>query len=634
MRGADYYMDINKCTEEILSRNIKPYRELYFLPGFWLRYIIRKHIVSRGRGKIIVYGYQRDVDRFMRYLPQSCSNVKSVYARQEDWVNLPGREFHHPELVLEIAKYEIGKLVIVSNDLRYLLQMLLINEDISYEIVDIYELIKREYRTVIVKSIAIPLKEAMREYIKCLQSGMSEQKKYCDNYDAILVKRYRAKKAVNKKEKQYYLRELIISYLLIKDYRNAFFYIDRYTRLTGKKNNPFIQVKHDFLVLLSQMKKKLRARKQRDIIVFWCDALPYSDFNKYHFLENVKNDSMVFENAYTHVPYTHTTIQAMFTGIPFFEGKMYRSVETPNMVRESKTIDLLRKNHYQICEVGGSYIKRKYASRPNRSVRCSYPPASMELWETLAQLLKDENEKKFIICHMDCELHNPYWNGESERLLLDPGRFLGDTAEYDNQIKSSAKYLEKQILYYMNFFGEHTCKIFMSDHGNGAPAYSERRLHAFCLVNDRNVKKGSFKKYYSYLKFYELLNYILHPTEGNLDAIFSDYVLIQNDHPYSEKYSEEILCKFKNNEDIRQKDWMGFRGIIKNGFKLIWYPKGEAIWYDPEDNEIMQEDIQDRDLVRFMRDNVGDEFPDIYAEKHYIHTRKLYEKLQLDFKNS
>lgn len=625
-------MDINKHAEDILSRNIKPYRELYFLPEVWLKYIIKKHILRRGGGKIVVYGYQNDADRFMTCLPPDCSNVKCVYARREDWLNRPGKEFHHPELIVEIAKYEIDKLVIVSDDLRYLLQMLLMNENISYEIVDIYELIKRLYKTVIVGSIATPLKDASKEYIKQLR--MPGQKKYCDNYDAIVVKKYRAKKAVSKKEKQYYLRELIISYLLIKDYKTAFFYIDCYTRLTGKRNNPFIRIKQEFLELFSQMKRQLRAREQKDIIVFWCDALPHSDFKKYHFLEDVVKDSMVFEKAYTHVPYTHTTIQAMFTGVPFFEGKMYRNVETPNMIRQSKTIDLLRKNCYQIGEVGAGYIKRKFAKMPNYSVRCSYPPASMELWETLAQLLKDENEKKFIICHMDGELHNPFWNGKSERLLLDPGRFLGDVAEYENQIKESARYVEEQILYYLDFLGENTCKIFMSDHGIGAPAYAERRLHAFCFVSDHHVKKGNFNEYFSYLKFYELLNYILHPTEDNLRKIFSEYVLIQNDHPYSEKYSEEILGKLKNKEDIRQKDWMGFRGIIKNGYKLVRYPQGEEIWYDPADNEIEPEDIQDRELVQFMRDMAGHEFPDIYAEQHYIHTRKLYEKLQLDFKTN
>lgn len=625
-------MDINKCAEDIIAKNIKSYARLLYVPEVWLKYIIRKYIV-KGKGRIVVYGYQNDVDRFMKCLPKNYGNVKHVYAYAEDWINRPGKEFHHPELIQEIVEYEIDKLVIVSDDLRYLLQMFLFSEDVSYEVVDVYELIKRKYKIIIEKSIAAPLKETLREYIKSKRSRKSEQKKFCDNYDAILVKKHWLKIAANKREKKYCLRELILSYLLIRDYKSAFFYIGYYTKLTGKKNNPYIQIKREFLSLFSQMKEQLHARGQKDIIVFWCDALPYSDFRKYHFLEKVERNAMVFENAYTHIPYTHTTIQAMFTGEPFFEGKMYRYVETPNMIRQSKTIDLLRKNLYQICEVGNGYIKKKFNKRPEYYVKCSYPPATMELWETLAQLLSDKDDKKFIICHMDPELHNPYWNGESEKLVLDPGSFLGDITEFANQRKESAAYLEKQILYYMDFLGENTCKIFMSDHGIGGPAYSESRLHAFCFVKDNNVKKGNFKEYFSYLKFYELLDYILHPTYDNFKNIFSDYVLIQNDHPYSEKYSQEILHRLKANEDVMQKEWMAFRGIIKNGFKLIRYPDGQEIWYDPEDQEMKPENIRDRDLVQFMRDTVGDEFPDIYAEKHYVHTKRLYQELQLDLKN-
>ena len=137
-------MDINKCAEDILAKNIKTYKELYYLPGIWLKYIIRKYIVNARRDRIVVYGYQNDVDRFMKCLPKKCINVKSMYAIQEDWINRPGKEFHHPELIREIAKYKIDKLVIVSDNLRYLLQMFLISEDVTYEIVDIYELIKRK----------------------------------------------------------------------------------------------------------------------------------------------------------------------------------------------------------------------------------------------------------------------------------------------------------------------------------------------------------------------------------------------------------------------------------------------------------------------------------------------------------
>ena len=558
-------MDINARAERILAENIKPYGKMYYIPRIWLRHVIRKHIWEKGC-RTVVFGYQDDVDKFIQCLPRDHGAVSGEYTHPDDWINAPGREFENEELVKKIAGYKIDKLVIVSDSLRYLLQMYLISWDVSYEIIDIYELIKKEYKKDVVRSIANPLeKRILQEYVRWrLRLQSSETEKYCDNYDAILVKKNYVKKAKNRKDKKYYLRELIINYFLIRDYKNGFFYIDQYTQIFGRNDNPFLRIKQEFLRLFSQMKKELQDKKEKDIIVFWCDALPYSDFKKYHFLEKIEKESLIFENTYTHIPYTHTTSQSMFTGIPFFEGKLYRNVETKNMIRHGKTLELLHKNGYQICEIGGNYIKKKYQKLPEYTVKCLYTPAAMHLWETLAQLLNDEGEKKFVICHMDCELHNPYWNGNSEKLTLDPGRFLReDMSEFEIQRAESAYYLEQQILFYIKFLGKNVCRIFMSDHGIGGPAYSERRLHAFCFVKDQGIKTGNYKKIFSYLKFYELVSYVLHPTEENFDKIFSDYALIQNDHPYGPKYCREILYKLEHNEDIMWKNWMGFRGIIK-----------------------------------------------------------------------
>ncbi len=627
-------MDINKCAEEILNKNIRKYQDIFYVPKIWMKHIINKNICKKSCS-VVVFGYRSDVDRFMECMPKGYNTVICKYTQPEDWVNLPGKEFHNEELVLEIAKLHTDKLVIVSDSLRYLLQMYLIGEKVSYEIVDIYELIKKDYRKVVVKSIANPLKEALKEYVKWKgRTWLSDPNKSCDNYDAILVKKYYAKKAKGKKEKAYYLQELIINYLLIKDFKNAFTYIDYYVRLFGTKGNNFVEIKQEFLNLFSQMKKQLHARQKKDIVVFWCDALPYTDFKDFHFLEKIESDSLIFENAYTHVPYTHTTSQTMFTGIPFFEGELYRTIETGDMIKHGKTLDLLVKNSYQICEVGGNYINKKYVKLSHYKIRSMYPPATMNLWETLAQLLQKEYKKKFIVCHMDCELHNPYWNGDSEKLCVDPGSFLADISKFETQRKESARYLEKEILYYLDFFGENTCKIFMSDHGIGGPAYLDRRLHAFCFVKDPDITKGRYKEYFSYLKFYDLLGYILQPTEDNFKKLFSEYVLIQNDHPYSKKYCEEIMRRLEHNEDIQWKNWMGFRGIIKNGYKLIRFPNSHEIWFNPQDEEISLRGggIMSEDLIQFMRTWVGDEFPDIYTCKHYENTKKLYDRLQLDFR--
>lgn len=169
----------------------------------------------------------------------------------------------------------------------------------------------------------------------------------------------------------------------------------------------------------------------------------------------------------------------------------------------------------------------------------------------------------------------------------------------------------------------------MSDHGIGGAAYSDRRLHAFCFVSDKDVVKGKYKEFFSYLNFYELICYILSPTQTNFDRIFSDYVLIQNDHPYSEKYCEEILRRLENHEDVPIVKWMGFRGIIKEGYKLIYFPNGIEIWFDKAEQEICPENIPDQVLVKFMREKVGSEFPDISFEPHYVNTKKLYDALHI-----
>lgn len=636
-------MDIDAMAKGIFRKYIKPYRKLIYVPTNYLQYAARQCI--DGSKKTVVFGYTKDVKRFMSCLPKYLvhtggGHIRAEYTNPNDWVNLPGREFNNTELITKIASWEIDQLIIVSEDLRYLLQMHLIGEAVPYEFVDIYDIIKMEYGVIAINGIARNwIKNTIfvvKNRIKFLLYNYYKWKKqdwkinpieYCDNYDAILVKKYHAQKATDSREKSFYLKEVIINYLMIHDYQNAFSYIDEFVEIFGTNNNSFLQLKEEYIELFLQMKEHLHNKQEKDIIIFWCDALPHEDWESWKFLSDLTKDSLVFQNAYTHIPYTHTTSQAMFTGIPYFEGKMYRTIETENMIEYGKTFAYLEREFYQIKEIGGNYTKRKYSRGDNYIIRSAYPPASIHLWETLDEILK-EDRKKFVICHMDCELHNPYWNGESDRLRMDPGNFLADISDMEMQRKESAAYLEKQILFYTEFLGENTCKIFMSDHGIGGAAYSDRRLHAFCFVNDNGIVKGKYNKAFSYLKFKELIQYILYPTQSNFHNIFSDYVLIQNDHPYSEKYCTEIMKKLKNNEDVPKVKWMGFRGIIKDGYKFLYFPDGEEIWFDSAEREIDPKDL-DHTLVKFMRENVGNEFPDINVEEHYVHTKSLYNALQI-----
>lgn len=158
-------MDINVRAEAILSRVIAPDKRTYFLSDMFLKRIVKKYALGQ-ESKVAVFGYKRDVDRFSKCFPSKCNALIREYAKPENWRCDPGQEFKGEEQIHEIAQLSIDRLVIVSNDLRYLAQMYLIKENVSYEILDVYELIEREYKRVVVKSIANSPIQILKEYIK------------------------------------------------------------------------------------------------------------------------------------------------------------------------------------------------------------------------------------------------------------------------------------------------------------------------------------------------------------------------------------------------------------------------------------------------------------------------------------
>ena len=624
-------MDINRKAEEIIERNNICYKKKEYISKRCFNMLKAK--LFQDRIAIGIFGYEKDVNRFKSIIPSY--NVYVEYAKPENWMNGPGKDFLGEKQIQKIAKWDIDRLIIVSNDLRYLAQMYLINEDVSYEVIDIYDFIKKEYGVDISGNISNTFQDCIKYYIKSFgvmiadkieilyklkfvcywKEGLLRERRNCDNYDAILVKKNRFLFARTEQDKRYYLQELIINYLLIKDFKNAFYYIDKHVKLYNDER--IISIRDEFKKLLSDIKTVLQEKQKKDIVLFWCDSLAYSNFERFNFLKSEANDSLFFENAYTHVPYTHTTIQSIFTGIPFFDGRL-NEWNKPLLVRKGKTLDFLENNGYQICEIEHNYIQEKYSKKLFYTVKSARTPA---------QIIENKEEKNFIICHMACELHPPFWNGISKKMYAVGTNVYIDKSRYTCQMEESIEYLEQQILWYRDYFDGNICKIYMSDHGLTRPGYLNDAIHTFCFVKDTGILKGRVNKFFSYLKFNELLKYIIEPTCENFEDIFSEYILIQNDHPYSRKFCNDIKRRFDKNQEVQWEKWMGFRGIVTKNYKMVLFPNGHEKWFDLADNLIASEEIEDQKLVEFMRDNVGDIFPDISNVDNYKETKKLYEKI-------
>lgn len=640
-------MDIHNEAKEIIGKYIKEERKIYYISNHFLKRIIRTHIYEDEQ-QIGVFGYQDDVKRFVRCAPDNMHITIKEIAEPDNWLNKPGCYFYGEEQIKKLAACRIDKLIIVSDEIRYLAQMYFIDERVPFEVVDIFDVIKREYGRVMVGAFSHGGIVIAKELIKSIGIWLSEktgafsktqivqywkesrkQQSDCENYDAILVKRYKAEQAGSDKTRKYYLREIIINYMLIRDYESAFRYVKEYNQLIGSEDNEFMKAKKAFDELFVRMKQKLSQRKGKDIFLFWCDSVPYKKFEEFGFLKEEAEDSMFFENAYAHNPYTHTTAQALFTGLPFFEGELYDWTR-PNFVEKGKTLDILEKNGYELCEIDMNCIREKYMRNLVYTVKSARAPAAMCLWEAMARLLENEDKKQFIVCHMTCEMHPPYWNGISSKMRLGSNSVHADETLLEAQIRESARYMEQQIMWYTNLLGENTCKIYMSDHGQGFPIYMEKRIHTFFFVKDKGIKAGRYKRFFSYLDFYKLLEYILSPSEEGLERFFSDYALIQGDHPYAKVRCEDILRKYKQIKVIEPEKWIAFRGIIKDRYRLIRFPDNKELWLDECDNRVNPEDITEQELVEFMRAHVGSQFPNIDASEHYKETRKLYDALKKD----
>lgn len=56
-------MDLNKCAEEILNKNIRKYQDIFYVPKIWLKHIINKYVWNKTC-RVAFFGYQSDVNRF------------------------------------------------------------------------------------------------------------------------------------------------------------------------------------------------------------------------------------------------------------------------------------------------------------------------------------------------------------------------------------------------------------------------------------------------------------------------------------------------------------------------------------------------------------------------------------------
>lgn len=130
----------------------------------------------------------------------------------------------------------------------------------------------------------------------------------------------------NLRTKQIALEKCLFLTLYMRNFIEAEKYVILLIKESGDAER-FQSLWDEIQGLLDDIKVKIRGRNQKDIILYWLDAIPFGDENVMPYLQGILEKAMVFENAFTYVANTRPTLRAMFMGKKDIDDEAYKTPE-------------------------------------------------------------------------------------------------------------------------------------------------------------------------------------------------------------------------------------------------------------------------------------------------------------------
>ncbi|MCL2182029.1 MAG: hypothetical protein FWB85_00985 [Chitinispirillia bacterium] len=398
--------------------------------------------------------------------------------------------------------------------------------------------------------------------------------------------------------KKIYMEKLIFKLLYIRDFVTVKQYIDEYLLLYSADIIDYCGAWHEISALLDKIREIMGSRKERDIIMFWVDAIEYGRDGHMPFLKSVFADALTFENAFTVTPYTIPTLKTILMGAKVIDDTSFKHIitEENSPLITSLRSDNITFTYYGIAkELVGLCIQSKF----NCNQRT---PSTMKYWNAVNDML-NSGTTGFYILHAFVETHPPCISADLDY-------------NYDD-FHISSKYLDKQLEFYSNFLSEKSVKVYMSDHGV-TPLW---RFHTILKVRGPNIPKISEERLFSYIDFHKFIDYVISPDDSKYNALFREYIEIQDVDFYNGYY---IVKHFYAHAVSNIHTKIGYRGII-TGNDIYIYNKCGMEQYCKIRNDGIPFTAE---RLEYLRGLVGRDWVDIEKEERFKYTRYLYKTLE------
>ena len=364
--------------------------------------------------------------------------------------------------------------------------------------------------------------------------------------------------------------------------------------------------------LLQAIRRRIHERKQKDVMVFWTDAVSYYLLPQMPLMKKRSERGCFFKRAYTPTPFTHQSLAAMFTR--FLPIDDYDWAKAPICRENSPLIQYLESKGYEIKFIAHlkDSMNGRYLLEIPSSASCNVKWwAGMERWLT--------SEKPcFYIFHLLVESHEPNLSPDLE--MITDTRIK--SPQQERQRAAALAYLDECLALYHDLAGD-ALQVYLSDHGQyifPMRSWSEERLHAYCFAVGKGIPQKAVQKLFPYQNFVSFVKWMVEPENYSLEDACADEMVFQD----TDFYNPDRISLF-----IRHglpEEGIAVRGVLNDTCRYMLNALGEEAYYLYQADGTEEPATLEDDLLRAeLRDKCGTKFLDIYQLDQFQYTRRLYE---------
>ncbi len=361
--------------------------------------------------------------------------------------------------------------------------------------------------------------ELRNQGINLYYNFYEEKSQYSQLYD--LRKKY--EDSTSESEKKDVLRDLIATYLAIRDFVCAFRFIDSYVGHGYDKDGSMVAMRHEIEQLVQEVKEKNQSR-EGDITIYFIDSVRAMDAIEesqgevtYHFIKPYLEKSFVFTNAYSTGPTTYESLIGLLAQQYSFSKDVYAD----NFMFSIEEVPFLQK----ACDKGMAlhfYVSEEYKiMKPDKRILFdNHIHMTEKLWNMACD--KAASKKPVLsFAYIVWELHFPLLCGYLTNEPVINGFYevgLKDMSGYiEQQFEDCFSYTDEEFLYYEGILHDGGYSVFFSDHsqvvydkGHIWPFYKyyndpEKQTHCMLALQGPSIQPGIYGKYVSMVNFNKIL---------------------------------------------------------------------------------------------------------------------------------